>query len=325
MRRWGLPAYGWPWSSSRPPSCPLRWICGTGVTYTALGPYRSGPVIVYTVPVAALESLLSPDVSSTEAEATIARGFVVFDGTGSCSLATLTATDYPEIDAMQFRLDYHCTTLRRLAIDYRLFAGDTHENQLDLWLDGERSSAVLRGTRRAFEIPLERMLRASGALLPEQPPMLPGERGQVLSGDADFFALRFAVQQQVERALEPLTQSFEQRRDAHRRWANAARWISPALLAASSLADAAGTGDARHRWFVAQVTAFHGNWRAYFEPYIVAGQTFYAFDQLPAFAYQEESSADLLRRSMATAGSLMLLALILLVLAMYRSNRLNPG
>jgi hypothetical protein len=292
-----------------------------GLIYTALGPYRSGLVVLYTVPASVVATLLPDGAAAANLTATIARGFIVFDGTAPCTLNDMETIDYPDIGAIQFRFDYACASVDRLAIDYRLFPNDLHENHVQLWIDGDYSSFVLRGGRRAFEIPLARMLWSRGTQLPDQPPLLPGQQGQALAADADFFALRYAVQQRTELALEPLTREFEARRAAHRRWAQVARFTSPALLAGDGLADAAGSGDARHGRFVEQVSAHHATWRAFFEPYIVAGTPFDAFERLPAFDYHEEPRTALLRRGGVIFAGLMVPALALLALAFHRSNR----
>lgn len=119
----------------------------------------------------------------------------------------------------------------------------------------------------------------------------------------DFFATRLLVQERVEAQLEPLSVGYELQRAARARQAAWFRLASPALLAMDGLADAAGTGEFRHRHFMDQVHDYHGQWRAFFAPRVLSGERFFDHDQLPSFTYRRESSTLLLLRSAAWLGT----------------------
>lgn len=131
-----------------------------------------------------------------------------------------------------------------------------------------------------------------------------------LAGDSvdleDFFAQRLLVQERVEEQLEGLSAAFEAQRKARSRQAAWLRLASPALLTMDGLADAAGTGESRHRHFMDQVHGFHGQWRSFFAPRVLSGERFFDHDQAPVFVYEQEPLLLLLSRSglllAATAG-----------------------
>ncbi|MCC5793572.1 MAG: DUF3526 domain-containing protein, partial [Chromatiales bacterium] len=127
----------------------------------------------------------------------------------------------------------------------------------------------------------------------------------------DFFAQRFAVQQQVEAAVAPLAADFERQREARLESLRWLRFLSPAILAAEGLAEAAGTGDGRYQHFDRQAADFHRQWRAFFEPQVLSGAPFSAHDQIPRFAYVEESLAGMALRQVPLMLGLLLPTLLI--------------
>ena len=72
---------------------------------------------------------------------------------------------------------------------------------------------------------------------------------------------------------------------------------SPAILVHEGLCALAGTGTRRYHEFQQQVTAFHAEWRGFFEPRIMEGIaiTEADFAALPRFRWVEPASGALLR------------------------------
>ncbi|MCC5888167.1 MAG: DUF3526 domain-containing protein [Gammaproteobacteria bacterium] len=138
----------------------------------------------------------------------------------------------------------------------------------------------------------------------------------------DFFAQRLLVQQRVEAELEPLSAAFEGQRAARARQAAWMRLTSPALLTMDALADAAGTGEARHRHFMAQVHGFHAEWRSFFHPRVLSGEQFFDHDQVPGFVYEPEPLRQLWPRSALLLGSTGGFALLFAWLALRRCRSL---
>lgn len=155
----------------------------------------------------------------------------------------------------------------------------------------------------------------------EDHPELAGEAVDI----GNFFARRYVVQRRVEAALEPLAQARERRDAGRERLAARLRFLSPALLAAEGLADAAGTGQARQRHFQAQVTAWHHEWRAFFEPHILSRQAFTAHADIPGFHYREEPPDVLRLRLLVVIAGLLGLGLLPALSLSGRLSGRSPG
>jgi ABC-2 type transport system permease protein len=89
------------------------------------------------------------------------------------------------------------------------------------------------------------------------------------------------------------------------------QYLSPALLAQSALANAAGTSSARHSWFFRQAIAHHAELRAFFETPALRKEKFAAWDDVPPFRYSEEPIPAVAARVAAAIGVLLLAALAL--------------
>ncbi len=139
----------------------------------------------------------------------------------------------------------------------------------------------------------------------------------------DFFAQRLLVQERVQDALQPLSERFEQQRQARSRQVAALRLLSPAMLAMDGLADAAGTGEARQQDFQRQVQAQHETWREFFMPRVLTGEAFLDHDAIPGFERTEESASSLLARAAIPLLLPTLLATFFTTLALRRSRRLH--
>jgi len=88
-----------------------------------------------------------------------------------------------------------------------------------------------------------------------------------------------------------------------------------------ALSDLSGTGAQRHRHFVAQVAAFHDEWRRFFTQKIVAKAQITDLSTLPGFAYAEEPTVALRARILPALLTFLLPTLALGGLAFARLRR----
>jgi ABC-2 type transport system permease protein len=112
----------------------------------------------------------------------------------------------------------------------------------------------------------------------------------------DFTLLRVATTARVERDLAPVLARYEEQLARQQSLVARLALLSPALLAHTALAEAAGTGLARHRDFFRQAVAHHGELRAFFHPRIARKEKFTAYDAVPAFRHTDESAATVATR-----------------------------
>lgn len=146
-----------------------------------------------------------------------------------------------------------------------------------------------------------------GAFYEDHPELAPaGADG--LHG-ADFITLQLVTGQRVERDLAPVLARFSGQLARQQRLVEKLQYLSPALLAQSAFADAAGTGPARYAWFFEQARAHHSVLRAFFEPRALRKEMFAAWDDVPSFDYVEEPIIPVAGRLAPAIGALLLAAL----------------
>jgi ABC-2 type transport system permease protein len=142
----------------------------------------------------------------------------------------------------------------------------------------------------------------------EDHPELAGAGG---AATEDFVTLRFVTGQKVEQELAPVLARYDEQLGRQQALVEKLQFLSPALLAQSALADAAGTSLARHRLFFAQAVAHHAQLRAFFDPRALSKQKFAEWDDVPGFRFVEEENAAVLIRIAGPLAALLLAALIL--------------
>jgi ABC-2 type transport system permease protein len=128
--------------------------------------------------------------------------------------------------------------------------------------------------------------------------------------EASFMVLRLARDEAIARSLEPVFARYEEGLASQRALVDRFRFASPALLLQDALLDAAGTGAARHRRFVADVDAFRRGWREAFAPrYIEEKPAFTAadYDRLPRYTFDEEPASEAAGRAALPLAVLILL------------------
>ena len=93
-------------------------------------------------------------------------------------------------------------------------------------------------------------------------------------------------------------------------------WLSPALVANEALTALAGTGSDRYLQFRQQVSAFHTEWKKFFEPRLMEGRAMSVSDlqTMPRFTWVEPPRAQL--TAVVWRGSLQLLLPSLLLAAL---------
>ncbi len=114
----------------------------------------------------------------------------------------------------------------------------------------------------------------------------------------DAAARTYAVQETVDREVQPILAIYDEQLQKQQNLANNLRFLSPAMVMQEALNDISGTGNARYRHFLAQVKIFHAEWQNYFIPRVFqkARVTAATYDAAPRFVWQEENSPAVARR-----------------------------
>jgi ABC-2 type transport system permease protein len=113
----------------------------------------------------------------------------------------------------------------------------------------------------------------------------------------DVVVTRVAVAEQVQRLVRPVVNRYETQIARQREAADRLRYLSPALVLRSVLDDVAGTGHARHAWFVDQVDDYHRAWGEFFTPLLLTNGRVERFEDVPAFTFVEEEAQTVVRRA----------------------------
>lgn len=139
----------------------------------------------------------------------------------------------------------------------------------------------------------------------------------------DFNVVRLAVDAQVEESVAPVLSAFNRQLAAQQSLVDRLRVVSPAILVQDSLADLAGTGASRHQWFVQQVDAFHQGWREFFNGRVAGRARLEDYQQVPQFAFAEEQTGSVLRRTGRSVVSILLLTTLVVGVAVLRARRFD--
>ena len=151
----------------------------------------------------------------------------------------------------------------------------------------------------------------------DHPELATGDAQQAMN---DFNLVRVAVNSDVERRIKPVLERYTQQLSAQQRVIGRARFLSPAIVMQDALNDVAGTGTMRHSHFVKQVEAYHQRWRDYFVRLVFQKARLQDYSQIPAFAFNEETTAAVIGR---VFGSLAWLAIVSLGIATIALIRLR--
>jgi hypothetical protein len=150
---------------------------GPGVTYSSIGLYERGVVVLFTVPYQDAFSLRPGLVNPAPKDLVdiVSTGIIVRQDSPSCALERVDAADYGAIQAFQYKLHFACESLDFLTFDYQLFSGQAHINYVDVWLGPHNMALILDEEYRSFEMPVAYLLWERGWQLPDRAPALTGE------------------------------------------------------------------------------------------------------------------------------------------------------
>lgn len=152
----------------------------------------------------------------------------------------------------------------------------------------------------------------------DHPELATGDPAQAMN---DFNIVRVAVNDDVERRVRPVVDHYEAQIGKQQQAIDSLRFLSPAILIQSALNDIAGTGTDRHRDYLAQVDAYHQQWRDFFVPKIFAKTVVADLDQVPRFAYREEATRVVSSRVGVTLAGLLLPAVAIGIIGLRRLRR----
>jgi len=153
----------------------------------------------------------------------------------------------------------------------------------------------------------------------EDHPDLAGER----TDTNDFAALSLATQDEIERRAQPVMDRFDEQLALQQALVDHYRFLSPAIIAQSSLLEIAGTGTERYKHFLGLSDRFHRAWRSYFYPKIAKNQAIAAsdVDGFPDFHFEEEPSSVVAARAGAALIGLGVPALLVCGLGVFLLRR----
>lgn len=126
----------------------------------------------------------------------------------------------------------------------------------------------------------------------------------------------FSASRELDVRLEHTLAAFDRQLAGQQRIVDRYGALSPAIVLHEGLAELAGNGTRRYQQFQTQVTAFHAEWRRFFEPRIAQGLavTEADLDALPSFQWVEPTPGalrlDTLRRLLGLLATAALAGLV---------------
>jgi len=131
--------------------------------------------------------------------------------------------------------------------------------------------------------------------------------------------------EEVARRVAPMLARFDEQSRRQQRFADAARFLSPAMLTQFALNDLAGSGAARHESFRAQVEQYAAAHRIFFAPKVLRQERMMAadYDLYPRYQWREEPASTVARRVLIGVTGLLIPALLLGWLGLYALRRFS--
>ena len=138
-----------------------------------------------------------------------------------------------------------------------------------------------------------------------------------------YFREVAASENEIAATIEPHLARFGSQADNQASLAAKLRFLSPALLAESSLAAVAGTDRRYYAAFAGAVDAHHGRWREFFVERLRSGRTMTAadWDALPGFGYRAPGEAMRVRSALPAAAALAALCIAVFAAGFWKLRR----
>lgn len=139
----------------------------------------------------------------------------------------------------------------------------------------------------------------------------------------EFMSRTYAVQDEVDRQIAPVLARFDDQMARQQALAERYRFLSPAVVTHTALADLAGTGAPRYRDWLGQVLDYHRTWQDFFVPRAFRRQWLTAadFDQIPRYQYRSEPESVVRERVAVGLLGLVIPTVFLVLLAGIRLRR----
>lgn len=133
----------------------------------------------------------------------------------------------------------------------------------------------------------------------------------------------YKIQRQVDERIQPELDRFDAHLARQRELVSTYSVLSPAAVAYEGITALAGTGQRRHAYFMAQVSAYHQAWKDFFFPRIEQGRAMSAedFRDIPGFTWKEEAPSVVRTQAVAAVLQLSVPTLALLALAAWKLHR----
>lgn len=144
---------------------------------------------------------------------------------------------------------------------------------------------MIQTVREASDDANEQGSRLLSKYYEDHPELAEGGAEQAMN---DFNVIRVAVNADVEQRVRPVLQQYENQILSQQNMIDRLRFLSPAILMQDALNDISGTGIARHRHFMHQVSAYHQEWANYFVPLIFKKAQLGNLSEVPQFRYRQE-------------------------------------
>ncbi len=133
----------------------------------------------------------------------------------------------------------------------------------------------------------------------------------------------YHIERQVDDAIEPELRGFDAQQARQQSLVARYEAVSPAAVAYEAMTALAGNGERRHAHFMSLVDDYHRAWKAFFFPRIEDGLALTPADYaaMPVYAWREEDRATATRLAGVALLHLLLPALALLALGVWRLRR----
>jgi ABC-2 type transport system permease protein len=121
--------------------------------------------------------------------------------------------------------------------------------------------------------------------------MRKSEEDALAASNADFYANILPLEEKGEAIARPIFSEFRRQRHAQQRFTDMLKYLSPAVIAQTTLSELANQSSADFNAFDDQVESYHNVWRNYFLPVVMKNRllTRQEFLDIPRFSYQPES------------------------------------